>query len=43
MLFLFYLKDKSKVKLFMLNKKTTKKMYNIIFFNKSLIDEIEKL
>ena len=30
---LFYLEDKSKVKLLMLNKKTTKKMYDIIFFD----------
>src|ERR1700729_2731362 len=30
---LFYLDDKSKVKLLMLNKKTTKKMYEIIFFD----------
>src|ERR1700729_516544 len=30
---LFYLEDKSKVKLLMLNKKTTKQMYEIIFFD----------
>src|ERR1700729_3602153 len=30
---LFYLEDKSKVKLLMLNKKTTKKIYKIIFFD----------
>ena len=30
---LFYLEDKSKVKLLMLNKKTTKKIYDIIFFD----------
>src|SRR6202042_3134553 len=30
---LSYLEDKSKVKLLMLNKETTKKMYDIIFFD----------
>src|ERR1700729_4380991 len=36
---LFYLEDKSKIKLLMLNKKTTKKMYEIIFFD-DFYDEI---